>query len=99
MKLLTHVILNRFPDRFTCGQNWPPDTPYVTPRDYFLWGFFKEKIFLKKPRTVMELRALIIQACNEITDDMCLRVINNITVHVEVATCNGGHIKHLIHRE
>jgi hypothetical protein len=30
----------------------------------------------------MELRALIIQACNEITEDMCCRVID-ITVHVE----------------
>jgi ribosomal protein L12E/L44/L45/RPP1/RPP2 len=31
----------------------------------------------------MELRALIIQACNEITEDMCRQVINNITVRVE----------------
>jgi hypothetical protein len=45
----------------------------------------------------MELRALIIQACSEITEDMCRRVINNITVRVvEVARRNGGHIKHLI---
>jgi hypothetical protein len=46
----------------------------------------------------MELRALIIQACNEVTEDMCRRVINNITVCVEVARCNGGHIEHLIHK-
>jgi hypothetical protein len=46
----------------------------------------------------MELRVLIIQACNEITEDMCRRVIN-ITVRVEeVARRNGGHIEHLIHR-
>jgi hypothetical protein len=47
----------------------------------------------------MELRALIIQACNEITEDMYRRVINNITVRVEEdARRNGGHIEHLIHR-
>jgi hypothetical protein len=63
------------------------------------WGFLKEKIFLKKPQTGMELRALIIQACSEITEDMCHGVINNITVHVEeVARRNGGHIEHFIHR-
>jgi hypothetical protein len=40
-----------------------------------------------------------IQACNEITEVMCRRVINSITVHVEeVARHNGGHIEHLIHR-
>jgi hypothetical protein len=47
----------------------------------------------------MELRALIIQACNEITEDMCCQEINNITVRAEEdARCNGGHIEHLIHR-
>jgi hypothetical protein len=39
----------------------------------------------------MELRALIIQVCSEITEDMC-RLVINITVCVEVARCNGGHI-------
>jgi hypothetical protein len=56
-------------------------------------------MFAKKPQTIMELRALIIQACSEITEDMCRQVINNITVHVEeVAKCNGSHTEHLIHR-
>jgi hypothetical protein len=43
----------------------------------------------------MELRALIIQACSEITEDMCRQVINNITAHVEEEfRRNGGHIEH-----
>jgi hypothetical protein len=59
----------------------------------------KEKIFPKKLHTVMELRAQIIQACNEITEDMCRRVISNTTVRVEeVARRNGGHIEHMVHR-
>jgi hypothetical protein len=76
-----------------------PKIPDLNPCDYFLCGFLKAKIFPKKPQTIMELRPLIIQACNEITEDMCRRVINNITVSVEgVARCNGGHNEHLIHR-
>jgi hypothetical protein len=63
----------------------------------FFWGFLKKNIFPKKPQTIMELGALIIQACNEITEDMCRRVINNITARVEVATRNGGHTEHLTH--
>jgi hypothetical protein len=40
----------------------------------------------------MELRGLIIQACNEITEDMCCWVINVITVcFEEAARNNGGH--------
>jgi hypothetical protein len=68
------------------------------PHDYFLWEFLKGKIFLKKPQTIMELRALFIQTCNGITEDMWGRVIN-ITVRVEeVARQNGGHTEYLIHR-
>jgi hypothetical protein len=95
----SHVTSNRFPHCFACGQNWPPNSPYLCPCDYFLWGFLKEMIFLKKPQTIMELRALIIQACNEITENMCCHVINKITVCVEEAVrYNGGHTEYLIHR-
>jgi hypothetical protein len=95
----SRVISNRFPDRFASRQNWPPNSPDLNPCDYFLWGFLKEKLFPKKPQTIMELRALIIQTC-KITEDVCRRVINTITVHVEeAARHNGGHVEHLVHRE
>jgi hypothetical protein len=94
----SHIVSKRFPDRFRCGQNWPPNSPDLSQCDYFLWGFLKEKIFPKQ-QIIMGLRVLIIQACNEITEDMCRRVIKNITVHVEeVVRCNGGHIERLVHR-
>jgi hypothetical protein len=48
---------------------------------------------------IMELRALIIEACNEMAENICRWVINNITVRVEeVARRNGGHTECLIHR-
>jgi hypothetical protein len=57
------------------------------------FGVSLRKRFLKKPQTILELRALIILACSEITEDMCHQVINNITVCVEeVARRNGGDI-------
>jgi hypothetical protein len=57
-----------------------------------IFGDSLRKRFFLKVKTVMGLRALIIQACNEITEDMCLR-ITNITVGVEeVARHNLGHI-------
>jgi hypothetical protein len=88
----SRVISNRFLEHFICVQNWPLNSPGLNICDYFLWEFLKEKIFLKKQQTILELRALIVQACNEIIEDMCRRVIS-ITVRVEeVARHNGGHI-------
>jgi hypothetical protein len=48
----------------------------------------------------MELRALIIQAYNKITEDGCHRVTKDIAVRVEeVARCNCGHIEQLVYRD
>ncbi|PSN40496.1 hypothetical protein C0J52_05227 [Blattella germanica] len=49
------------------------------------------------PRDLMELRRLILQACSEIKEDMCRRVIANISVRLdEVINKNGGHIEHVL---
>ncbi|PNF20358.1 hypothetical protein B7P43_G12827 [Cryptotermes secundus] len=56
------VISHRFPYGFPCGQHWSPNSPHLNPCDYFLWGFLKENILSQKPQTIMELRALTIQA-------------------------------------
>lgn len=93
----TRVISLRFPGRFNGGQFWPPNSPDLNPCDFFLWGSLKEKIFPKRPRDLMELRRLILQACSEIKEDMCRRVIANISVRLdEVINQNGGHIEHVL---
>jgi hypothetical protein len=56
-------------------------------------------MFSEEPQKIIELRALIIEACNEMTEDICRRVIRNVTDHVEeAARRNGGHIEHSIHK-
>jgi hypothetical protein len=39
-------------------------------------------MFLMKPRNVMEMRAMIIQLCNDTDEGMCRRVITNHTEQV-----------------
>jgi hypothetical protein len=87
------------PSQTACGQNWPPNIPDLNHVTTFFGDSLRKRLSAKNPQTIMELRALIIQACNQITEDMCRRVIHNITVHVEeVARRNGDHIERLIHR-
>jgi len=93
------VISHRYPARHGRGQSWPPNSPDINPCDYFLWGYLKEKVFPQKPATLVELRAVILAVCREITEDMCRRVITNVGVRVaEVIRQNGGHIEHVLRR-
>jgi hypothetical protein len=56
-------------------------------------------IFSEITAKTMELRALIIQDCSETTEDICRRVISNVTVSAEgVAKRNGAHVEHFAHR-
>lgn len=34
---------------------WPPRSPDLTPLNYFLWGFLKDKVFRTKPATLQEI--------------------------------------------
>jgi hypothetical protein len=93
------VISHRYPARHGRGQSWPPNSPDINPCDYFLWGYLKEKVFPQKPATLVELWAVILAVCREITEDMCRRVITNVGVRVaEVIRQNGGHIEHVLRR-
>jgi hypothetical protein len=50
---MTLSTRNWFPDHFACRQIRPLNSPDLNQCDYFLWGFFKEKIFPKKLQTTM----------------------------------------------
>lgn len=52
------------------------NSPDLNPCDYFHWELLKEMIFPKCPQTLLELHVLTIDACNEITEDMCHHMIN-----------------------
>ncbi|GBO27533.1 hypothetical protein AVEN_133645-1, partial [Araneus ventricosus] len=43
------------------GISWPPRSPDLLPRDYFLWGFLKSEAYKNRPRTTEELMAAIRQ--------------------------------------
>lgn len=64
------VISNWFPSRCERGTERSQIALNVNPCDYFLQGFLKENISPKYPQTLLELRELIIDACNKITEGM-----------------------------
>lgn len=60
------LLRDKFNDRVIsrCGDvNWPPRSCDLTPLDFFLWGYLKEKVYVNKPRTIQELKDEITRRC------------------------------------
>lgn len=92
------VMSNRFPERFQEGSIWPPHSPDINPCDFFLWGHLKETIHRNRPHNLMQLRADITTFIQGITEELCRKVVGNLTVRLEeVVRQQGGHIEHVLH--
>lgn len=76
---------------------WPPRSPDLTPCDFFLWGYVKEKVFVPPmPHDIAELKDRIVNAINSIKRDMLERVWQELDFRVDVCRITrGAHIEHL----
>lgn len=78
-------------------KEWPPRSCDLSPLDYFLWGYVKDKVYAMKPKSIQELKARIITVIGEIQPDLCEKVLENYIKRIE--TCrdsNGGHLANII---
>ena len=49
--------------------DWPLRSPDLTPCNFFLWGYFKEKVFRTPPESLNVLRQKIKRECNLPTEN------------------------------
>lgn len=76
---------------------WPPHSPNLAPPDFFLWGHLKTVVFSTQPVSLEDLRARIVQACQEITPQILLNVRQEF--QNRLAYCqeeNGAQFEHLL---
>lgn len=77
--------------------HWPPRSCDLTPLDFFLWGYLKEKVYVNNPRTIPELKDEIIRHINGIEPQVCLSVIGNLDHRMEVCRRGrGGHLADIL---
>lgn len=69
---------------------WPPRFPDLTPLDYFLWGFLKDRVFRTKPDNLQEMNDRIIENCGYIDDDILERVRESFKTRLFVCMDEGG---------
>jgi len=49
---------------------WPPRSPDITPLDFFLWGYVKDKVFWTPVLDITNLKARITDGIATVTEDM-----------------------------
>ena len=75
---------------------WPPRSPDLTPCDFFLWGYIKNKVFTTPPENIDVLRQRIIEEFNDLRQQP--EMIRNVMRGMQRRTIlcvepNGGHVE------
>lgn len=87
--LFNGKIIDRYSDLF-----WPARSPDLSPLDFFLWGYLKEKVYLQRPfQNVDHLERVIAEKIRDITPAMIRNALNGFTSRT--ITCmerDGGYV-------
>ncbi|KAJ4438140.1 hypothetical protein ANN_14079 [Periplaneta americana] len=71
---------------------WHPD---LTPFDFFLWGYVKDKMYATPVRGLRDLRERIIEAIESIPEDMLQRAWQEIVHRLDIVTVTAGAHVHI----
>lgn len=76
---------------------WPPRSPDLTPLDFFLWGYLKDKVFRTDPADLQEMRDRIAENCLIPDQEMFSRVRKSIEERILLCMHeNGRQFEHLL---
>lgn len=76
---------------------WPARSPDLSPLDFFLWGYLKNKVYGNKLHNLGELKSVITNEIEKLKSDPDLlkRVCSSVTARVnECMEANGGHFEY-----
>jgi len=76
---------------------WPPRSPDLTPCDFFLWGYFKHRVFVPPlPVSLNELKQRITAAVASVDEDMLRSVWTELDYRIDICcVTKGSHTEHL----
>jgi len=76
---------------------WPPRSPDLSVYDFFLWGYLKSKVYVRKPRTVDDLKVSVREEIAIVPQKMLVNVMQNFEERLR--TCvrqEGRHLSDII---
>lgn len=94
------LLREKFPGRVISRNgdfNWPPRSCDLTPLDFFLWGYVKDKVYANAPATIQALKDNIRAAIGEIQPLLCENVMKNFIKRMTVCKkSRGGHLADIV---
>ena len=96
--LIVRDFLNEtFPNRWI-GRNgptpWPPRSPDITPLDFFLWGYVKNRVYRTPVRDVETLQSRIIEVLATVNEEMLENTWREIEYRLDILRAtNGAHVE------
>lgn len=94
---LPHRWIGRAADNNLPLFRWPPRSPDLTPCDFFLWGYVKDRVFVPPlPLNLLELRHRITAAVQSVDEATLQKVWSEFDFRIDVCRASrGSHIEHL----
>ena len=80
---------------------WPARSPDLTPCDFFLWGYLKNKVYGQRIRDIHHLKERITHFVNELNTDKELlrRVCRSVAARIEdCIAAKGDHFERTLHK-
>jgi len=76
---------------------WPPRSPDLTPCDFFLWDYIKDRVYVPSmPRDLPQLRQRIVEAVAAIDCQILQHVWQELDYRIDICrVTKGGHTEHL----
>jgi len=86
-----------FPNRWIGSDGptaWPPRSPDITPLDFFLWRYVKDKVFWTPVPDIRNLKARITDGIATVTEDMLENTWRESDCRLDVLRATkGAHVE------
>ncbi|GFY04706.1 uncharacterized protein TNCV_419611 [Trichonephila clavipes] len=94
------LLLQHFTEeRFICRSfpnPWSSRLPYLTPRDFWLWGYLKRLVYREGFATLNDLKNSITLHVRSLTTDQLRSAVEHTVHRLEILQVNeGGHVEQL----
>ncbi|GFW87986.1 uncharacterized protein TNCV_216581 [Trichonephila clavipes] len=80
-----------------CRYPWTPQSPDLTPADFWLCGYLKSRVYLSGPPSLSELKDAIRREVSSIHPDMLNSSVAGFVTRLEcLLPCGGSHVEHIL---